>query len=33
MLLERIDGDTQPSRTVVLRNEIVPAVPEATLTR
>jgi LacI family transcriptional regulator len=33
MLLERIDGDTQPSRTVVLRNEIVPAVPEASLTR
>jgi len=26
MLLERIDGDTQPARTVVLRNEIVPAV-------
>jgi LacI family transcriptional regulator len=25
MLLERIDGDTQPARTVVLRNEIVPA--------
>jgi LacI family transcriptional regulator len=25
MLLERIDGDVQPSRTVVLRNEVVPA--------
>jgi LacI family transcriptional regulator len=25
MLLDRIDGDTQPARTVVLRNEVVPA--------
>lgn len=25
LLLERIDGDTQPARTIVLRNEIVPA--------
>lgn len=33
MLLERIDGDTQPARTVVLRNEIVPAtsVPSPTV--
>ena len=25
MLIERIDGDTQPARTVVLRYEVVPA--------
>ena len=30
MLLERIGGDDQPSRTVVLRNEIQPASAVAT---
>ena len=25
MLLERINGDTQPARTIVLRNELTPA--------
>lgn len=29
MLIERINGDTQPSRTIVLRNEILPAVHTA----
>lgn len=32
MLLERIDGDIQPARTVVLRNEVVPAESAPSLT-
>lgn len=33
MLLERIEGDVQPSRTVVLRNEVVLAASDAFLSR
>lgn len=29
MLMERLDGDTQPSRTIVLRNEVLPAAQES----